>query len=100
MACVTVGQFSEIAVNLREKCCDERRNRTQIAEMAIDLESNPGWVRVWTAVALQQPRQIREPHAGRNTFAGDVSVHGKYSGACLRKHRKVPRKETCREDLA
>ena len=100
MACGTVGQFSKMAVDLREKCGDEGRSRTQIAEVAIDLGRDLGRVGVRAAVALQQPSQIRKPHASRNAFAGDVSVHGKNTGVRLREHRKVPGKETGGEDFA
>ena len=47
LACVTVGQFSETTVDLREKYGDERRNRPEIAEMAIDLGGDQSISVLW-----------------------------------------------------
>src|SRR5258708_13305949 len=73
MAGIAVGQFSKMAVNPREKCRDERRNRPQIAEVAIDFRGDLFRVRIWTAVTLQKSSQIVEPHSTPNPFTANHS---------------------------
>src|SRR6185369_1277880 len=80
MAGIAVGQFSRTAVNPREKCRGERRNRPQIAEVAVDFRGDLCRVRIRTVVTLQKSRQIGEPHSSRNTLTGNVSVRHKDLG--------------------
>src|SRR5205085_11509889 len=95
-----VSQCSGAAVNPREKCCDERRNRPHIAEMAIDFRCDLCRVRIRTAVTLQKSCQIGEPHSSRNAFTGNVSMRHKNLGTALQESREIPGEKARREDLA
>jgi hypothetical protein len=100
MAGIAVGQFSRTAVDSREKCRGERRNRPQIAEVAIDFRGDPCRVRIRTVVTLQKSGQIGEPHSSRNTLTGNVSVRHKDLGTALQKRREIPGEKAGRENLA
>jgi len=100
MAGIAVGQFSKMAVNPREKCRDERRNRPQIAEVAVDFRGDPCRIRIRTSVTLQKPCQIGEPHSSRNTFTGNVSMGHKNLGTAFQERREIPGEKARREDLA
>src|SRR5215469_7995789 len=100
MASIAVGQFSEIAVNAREKCSYEGRNRPQVAEVVIDFRGSSCRVRVWMATALQKRRQISEPHSSRNPFSSNVSVCQKNFGIALQERGEIPGEEACRKDFA
>ena len=90
----------EIAVNLGKKRGDKRRYRLQITQVAIDFPGDSSRVKVRTAITLQKTGQMSEPHAGRYSFAGDISKHGKDLGIMLGEGGKVPGEKARGEDLA
>ena len=100
MSGVAVGHLSAMAVNLCNESGDKRRNRPQIAEMAIHFRSDLCRVGFRPAVALQKAGQIREPHSCRNAFTGNVSVGGENSGAPFRQHGEIPGEIASRENFA
>ncbi len=88
-----------MAVNPREKCRGERRNRAQIAKVAIDFRGDPCGVRIRTSVTLQKPCQIGEPHSSGNPFTGNVSMGHKNLGTAFQERREIPGEKARREDL-
>src|SRR5260370_19000494 len=100
MAGIAIGQVCKMAVNPRKKCRNERRNRPQIAEMAIDFRGDLCRVRIWTAVTLQKSCQIGEPHSSRNAFTSNVSMRHKNLGTAFHERREIPGEKPRREDLA
>jgi hypothetical protein len=83
MAGIAVGQSSKVAVNSREKDRRKWRNRSQIAQVAVDFRRDPCRVRIRIAVTLQKPCQISEPHPSRNTFTGNVAMCHKNLGTAF-----------------
>src|SRR5260370_41700347 len=100
MAGIAIGQVCKMAVNPREKCRDERRNRPEIAEVAIDFRGDLCRVRIWTAVTLQKSCQIREPHSSRNAFTGNISMRPKNLGTAFQERREIPGDKARRYELA
>jgi hypothetical protein len=99
MAGIAVGQLPKMAINLCEKCRDERSNGLQIAEVAIDFRGDLRRLRIWTAVALQKPCQIGEPHSSRDAFPRNVSVRDEHLGPARQERREIPGEKPRREDF-
>ena len=68
--------------------------------MAVHFRGDGCGVGAGTAVALQKPSEIGEPHSRRHTFAGDVSVGDKHPGTILRKSDEVAGQKARGEDFA
>jgi len=86
-------------IDLRKKRCHERRDRPQIAKVPINFRGNVRRVRTWTAIILQEPNEVCEPHSCRETFPCDVSKCRQDGKAMRRQYGKIARQIVGREGL-